>query len=400
MTPVSVDTALTLVREHAPKPRPTRVTLDKALDRILLSPVTATRDQPPFDASAMDGYALLAPPDPGQVLAVIGESQAGKAFAGALTPGTAVRVFTGAPLPSGTRRVLMQEDVVRDGDTIRLRDDARPGAKPHIRPRGSDFRAGDVVLQPGDRLTGWRLSLVAATGAARVTVARRPRIALIGTGDELVPPGTTPRDDQIFESNTVALAALARTWGAAVASGGAHRDDKAALVQAIGSAAADIIVTIGGASVGDYDLIRPALETLSVRWLFEKIDIKPGKPTAFGILADGRRVLCLPGNPGSALICAQLFLKPLIEAALGAPIPAPLKALPCAVALPANGPRETILRAIILAGADGTPVLLPLSEQDCSQVQALAVTTALIRRRAQAPATAPGEVCDCLWIGP
>lgn len=399
MTPVSVDSALALIREHAPAPRPTRIALGQAMGRVLLAPVGATRDQPPFDASAMDGYAVTAPLEPGRVLTVAGESQAGKAFSGDLTDDTAVRVFTGAPLPPGATRVLMQEDVVRDGDAIRLRDGAGIGGKPHIRPKGSDFRAGDIALSAGDRLSGWRLSLVAATGTARVTVARRPRVALIGTGDELVPPGAVPRDDQIFESNTVALAALAQSWGATVTQAGAHRDDRDALTHAIAAAKADILVTVGGASVGDYDLIRPALDALGVRWLFEKIDIKPGKPTAFGILADGRRVLCLPGNPGSALICAQLFLKPLIEGALGYQAPAPLKALPCATGLPANGPRETFLRAVVLAGADGSPVLLPLSEQDCGQVQVLAVTTALIRRRAHAPATPPGEVCDCVWLG-
>lgn len=398
MTLVSVDTAQALVREHAPAPRATRIALNQAMGRVLLTNVTATRDQPPFDASAMDGYALVAPFQPGQGLTVIGESQAGNAFSGTLTDDAAVRVFTGAPLPAGTTRVLMQEDIVRDGDIIRLREEAKPGTKPHIRPRGSDFRSGDVLLQAGDRLTGWRLALVAATGQPKVTVSRRPRIALIGTGDELVPPGAVPRDDQIFESNTVALAALSRSWGAKVTDAGSHQDDHAALTRAIRTAPADILVTIGGASVGDYDLIRPVLEALGVRWLFEKVDIKPGKPTAFGILGDGRRVLCLPGNPGSALICAQLFLKPLIEAALGAQAPAPLNALPCATGLPANGPRETFLRALVLGGADGSPVLLPLSDQDCSQLHAFAVTTALIRRRAHAPATAPGEVCDCVWL--
>ena len=399
MTPVSADVALTLIREHAPAPRPTRTALERAAGRVLLKPVIAIRDQPPFDASAMDGYALATSLEPGQVLTVIGESQAGKAFAGALHDGATVRVFTGAPLPADATRVLMQEDVSRDGDTIRLREGAQPGGKPHVRPRGSDFRADDIVLQSGDRLTGWRLSLAAATGAARVTVARRPRLALIATGDELVPPGARPRDDQIFESNTLALSALARTWGADVTRAGVHGDDLDTLTRTLKAAPADILVTIGGASVGDYDLIRPALEALGVRWLFEKIDIKPGKPTAFGILDDGRRVLCLPGNPGSALICAQLFLKPLVEAALGYQASAPVQALPCATGLPANGPRETFLRAVVLAGADGAPLLLPLSEQDCSQVQILAVTTALIRRRAHAPATAPGAVCDCVWLG-
>ncbi len=395
MTPV--DVARALIREHAPPPRRERVALDKAFGRILLVPLTAARGQPPFDAAAMDGYAVTTPPQDGESLTVIGESQAGRAFAGALADGTAVRVFTGAPLPEGTTRVLMQEDMIRNGGTVRLKPEARPG-KPHIRPRGSDFRGGDVLLQSAERFTAWRLALAAAAGAARLTVARRPRVALICTGDELVPPGGVPRDDQVYESNSPALAALTGRWGATVIRAGRVADDKAALTTALQNARADLLVTVGGASVGDYDLIRPALAELGVRWHFEKVDIKPGKPTAFGMLDDGRRVLCLPGNPGAALVCAQLFLRPLIEAALGAQVADPVRALPCATGLPANGPRETFLRATILTGADGTPVLLPLSDQDRGQVAAFAITSALIRRRGSAPATAPGEVVECIQL--
>ena len=398
MTLVCVDDALALIRDHAPAPRPADIALQEAHDRILLAPVIATRDQPPFDAAAMDGYALTAPLSEDESVTVIGESQAGRAFAGALTAGSAVRVFTGTPLPLGATRVIVQEDVVRDGDVIQLRGGANPAGKPHVRPRGCDFRTGDILLQSGDRLSAWRLALVAATGVARLTVAERPRIALVCTGDELVPPGQVARDDQVFEANAVALAALARRWGAEIDPSAHIGDDKTTLTTALRDTTADILVTIGGASVGDYDLIRPALETLGIRWLFEKVDLKPGRPTAFGRLDDGRRVLCLPGNPGSALVCAQLFLKPLIEAACGAQIASPVRALPCATGLPANGPRETYLRAVTLAGPPGAPTLLPLSDQDCSQVHAFAITSALIRRRAHAPAVVAGETCECLWL--
>ena len=394
----SVDTARAMVREHAPRPRRTRVALDHALGRILLSPVIAMRDQPPFDAAAMDGYALATPLSEGQAVTVIGESQAGRGFMGALDGTTTVRVFTGAPLPVGATRVVMQEDVLRDGQTLRLRHGVAPSQKSHIRRRGSDFHAGDDLLQPGDRLTAWRLALAAAAGAARIDVARRPRVAVVCTGDELVPASGAARDDQVFESNAVALGALIRQWGGMVVCATLRGDDQAELTQALLDLRVDIIVTVGGASVGDYDLIRPALESLHVHWLFEKVDIKPGKPTAFGLLEDGRRVLCLPGNPGSALVCAHLFLKPLIEAASGAQVSSHIKALPCATGLAANGPRETFLRAVVLAGIDGSPVLLPLSDQDCAQVHAFAVTSALIRRRAQAAAVSPGEVCECVWL--
>ncbi len=395
MIPVSVDEARASVREHAPQARPTRVTLDKAFGRILLEAVIATRDQPPFDAAAMDGYALMAPMRDGESLSVLGESQAGRTFNGALKDGAAVRVFTGAPLPAATTRVIMQEEVERQGDTIRLRADATPAAKPHVRPRGSDFRAGDVLLQFGDRMTAWRLALAAASGAARLTVARQPKVAFVCTGDELVPPGKALRVDQTHESNSVALTALARQWGAAVLVARRVRDDSTALTAALRDARADILVTIGGASVGDYDLVRPALDALGMRWLFDQVNLKPGKPTAFGILGDGRRVLCLPGNPASALICAQLFLKPLIEAASGAQVAEHVRALPCATGLPANGPREAFLRAVILTGSDGMPLLLPLSDQDSAQLHGFAVTSALIRRRVGAPAAAPGVDCEC-----
>ena len=398
MTLVCVNDALALIREHASAPRPADVALAQAHERILLAPIAAMRDQPPFDAAAMDGYAVTAPLREAESLTVIGESQAGRAFAGVLTAGSAVRVFTGAPLPAGATRVIMQEDVAREGGAIRLRPGVAPTGKPHVRPRGCDFRAGDVLLQSGDRLTAWRLALAAAAGAARPVVAERPRVALVCTGDELVAPGGIARDDQVFEANAVALTGLARQWGADVEPGAHVGDDKAALTAALRDTPADILVTIGGASVGDYDLIRPALAALGVRWVFEKVDLKPGRPTAFGLLDDGRRVLCLPGNPGSALICAQLFLKPLIEAASGAQPTTPVRALPCATGLPANGPRETYLRAVVMAGADGAPVLLPLSDQDCSHLHAFTVTSALIRRRAHAAALAPGEVCDCIWL--
>ena len=247
-------------------------------------------------------------------------------------------------------------------------------------------------------MTAWRLALAAAAGTARLDVARHPRVALVCTGDELVAPGHAARDDQVFESNAVALGALIRQWGGTVVATGLRRDDRAELTQALRDLRADIVVTVGGASVGDYDLIRPALESLHVHWLFEKVDIKPGKPTAFGLLGDGRRVLCLPGNPGSALVCAHLFLKPLIEAASGAQVASRVKALACATGLAANGPRETFLRACVLAGIDGSPVLLPLGDQDCAQVHAFAVTSALIRRRAHPAAVPPGEVCECVWL--
>ncbi len=395
---ISVDDAIFALRANAPAPQLTRVALARAFGRVLMQPVMAHRDQPPFDAAAMDGYALSAPLIKDETRTVIGESQAGHAFGAAVTATTAVRVFTGAPLPPGTACVVVQEDVIRDGDRIGLRPGAIPGPKPHIRPRGTDFLSGDVLLAPGERLDALKLGLFAATGTAQVSVSRQPRVALICMGDELVAPGQTPRPDQIFESNSPLLTALIQQWGAIVVRGGTQRDDADDLSVALDAAKADIIVTVGGASVGDYDLVRPALAAAGIDWVFEKIDVKPGKPTAFGVLPDGRRVLCLPGNPGSAMTCAQLFLKPLIAAASGDQSGDIVCALPCATALPANGPRETFLRAVILAGAGGVPTLLPLSDQDSGMVANFAITSALIRRRAEASATTPGDACDCLVL--
>ncbi len=397
---ISVDDAISALRANAPAPRLTRVSLSRAFGRVLMQPVIAHHDQPPFDAAAMDGYALSAPLIEGETRTVIGESQAGRAFGASVTAFEAVRVFTGAPLPPGTACVVMQEDVVRDGGVIRLRPGAQSGPKPHIRPRGTDFLSGDVLLAPGERLDALKLGLIASSGMAQVSVSRQPRVALICMGDELVAPGQTPRPDQIFESNSPLLKALIQQWGAVVVRSGTQRDNTDDLSAALAAAKADLIVTVGGASVGDYDLVRPALATAGIDWVFEKIDVKPGKPTAFGVLPDGRRVLCLPGNPGSAMTCAHLFLKPLIAAASGDQGGDLIRALPCATGLPANGPREAFLRAVILAGIDGAPVLLPLSDQDSGMVANFAITSALIRRHAHAPEVRTGDVCPCFVLSP
>lgn len=394
----SVDDAIAAIRAAAPAPRLTRVSLARGCGRVLLEPVMACRDQPPFDAAAMDGYALSMPISEGDTRSVIGESQAGRAYAEAMAMNEAVRVFTGAPLPAGTVCVVVQEDVIRSGDAISLKSGTVPGPKTHIRPKGSDFHVGDVLLAPGERLDALKLGLVASSGMARIVVSQPPRVALICMGDELVAPGRTPRPDQIFESNSPLLSVLIQQWGGTVVRSPTRRDDRDELRAALQGATTDLIVTAGGASVGDYDFVRPALSEAGISWVFEKVDVKPGKPTAFGILPDGRRVLCLPGNPGSAMICAQLFLKPLIAAASGDQGGELVRALPCVTGLPANGPRETFLRAVVLAAADGTSMLLPLSDQDSGMVANFAVTSALIRRRANAPPVQAGGPCECVLL--
>ncbi len=380
---VSVADAIRLVRTAAPSPRRKIIALHKAHGRVLADAVTARRDQPPFDASAMDGYAVSTLSAAGNTLTTIGESQAGRAFEGEVAAGQAVCIYTGAPVPAGATCVVLKEDTVRTGDTVTVQTSS--SGKPHIRLQGGDFRNGDVLLQPGTRLDAWRLSLAAVAGAAKVCVARKPRVAIVCTGDELVEVGNTPRRDQIFESNSFALKALVRDWGGKtmiVRIG----DDRKGLTQALQGVDADLIVTVGGASVGDYDLVKPVLSAMGIRWAFGKVTIKPGRPTAFGQLPDGRYVLCLPGNPAAALICAGLFLRPFVATMLGQSLPEPLLTLPLANPLPANGPRETFLRARIVCDEHGAASLVPFIDQDSSAIAAFAHTHALIRRPAHAPA--------------
>ncbi|MDC7682712.1 molybdopterin molybdotransferase MoeA [Asticcacaulis sp. BYS171W] len=395
---ITVDEARAFLREVAPAPVPRKIALRKALGRVLTAPVVATRDQPPFDASAMDGYAicksLTDPVAQSAPLKLIGESIAGKRFEGRVEWGQCVRIFTGAPVPDGAKAVVIQENVRHTDHGIFIEADGWNDPKTHIRPRGQDFKAGHELLSAGLRLDPWRLSLAAAAGSKSVTVARRPRIAILSTGDELVAPGDDPRPDQIFESGSFALMAMCRQWGAKAEFLGVESDDLDGIHDAVKACEADLIVTIGGASVGDYDLVKPALERLGLTLDFSSINIRPGKPTWTGTLANDQRVLGLPGNPASAMVCAQLFLKPWIEAALGQPEPPQPHRLPMASDISANGPRETFLRARIVTDASGQPTLKPFADQDSSLIAVFSQSDALIRRPANAPALQRGEMAE------
>jgi len=392
MKAVSVDEALGFVVGRAPSPVVRSRALSRCAGRVLAEAVRAVRDQPPFVSSAMDGYAIIRPEtraDDTLTFTVVGESQAGAAYKGRLGAGEAVRIFTGAPVPETATAVVIQENVIREGDRIRLNSDDWKD-KSHIRPAAQDFNRGDTILTAGQRLDAWRLSLAASAGQASLRVARKPRIAILCTGNELVPPGQLVRDDQIFESNSIALITLVRAWGGKALFHGLGRDDLAALTARLKEMRADLIVTVGGASVGDYDLVKPALKTLGYVPDFERIDLRPGRPTSFGVLPDGRPVLGLPGNPASALVCAQLFLKAFIEAALGRP-PALPASLPLEGDLAANGPREAFLRAQIVTDAAGRSALRPFSDQDSALIQIFARSGALIRRPPGAPAAKAGD---------
>ncbi len=387
MPAVTVDEAIGCIVAAAPITGARQLSLARAHDRVLATEVVALRDHPPFHASAMDGYAVTSD---ATTLRVIGESRAGAAFTGRVNAGEAVRVFTGAPVPDGTIAVILQENITRHDDVITV---VATDTKPHLRTTGQDFAAGEAVLKAGDRLDALRLALAAASGAGHVHVRKKPRILCLGTGDELVPPGHKPTGDQVFESVSFALLALARTWGAKAKWLGVHADNAGDLARTIGGGEADLIVTVGGASVGDYDVVRPALRSLGFEAAFDKVDMKPGRPASFGRLKDGTHVLCLPGNPGTALVCAHLFLRTFISAALAETIDLSPRFLPSATDLPANGGRETFLRGRREAGGVAT-----LADQDAALIKSFARADVLIRRRAEAPAVAAGHPVEVIYL--
>ena len=371
------------------------VALTDSLNRVLAQTVAADRPQPPFDASAMDGWAIRrADYAPGKTFAVAGESAAGKAYPQAVQADQAVRIFTGAPIPPGADLVVIQEEAVRDGDSVRFEAGADP--KSNTRAAGGDFQAGAVLLEPGVVIDPWRLSLVASAGLAEVAVARRPRVAILATGDELVPPGAAPRPDQIFESGSFSLVALVEAWGGEAFRLSAQADDAAAIAAAVAPVEADLIVTIGGASVGDHDLVKPALKTLGLELTLETVALRPGKPTWSGKLADGRRVLGLPGNPASALVCAELFLKPLLAALTGGDAEVRLVPARLDQPLPATGPREHWMRAALSTDPEGRTIVRAFPDQDSSLVGVFARADALLRRRAGAPAASADAVVEVL----
>ncbi|MCG7626602.1 molybdopterin molybdotransferase MoeA [Epibacterium sp. MM17-32] len=368
------------------------VPLAQAAGRVLAQPVTAGRDQPPFDASAMDGYAVnAAEVELHAMFKVIGEAAAGHGFQGRVGAGQAVRIFTGAPVPEGASFVVIQEDVDRKGDLITITDD--PGGNANIRDRGRDFRTGQTVdaprlLRPAD------IALLAAMNIAEVPVRRRPVVALMSTGDELVMPGEVPGPDQIIVSNTFGLKAMLEEHGAEVRMLPIARDTDASLRTAFGLAQdADLIVTIGGASVGDHDLVAGVAESLGMERAFYKVAMRPGKPLMAGRMGAGAMV-GLPGNPVSAMICGRVFVVPMLQAMLGLPTEAEkLSTAPLAAALPANGPRQHYMRATWHDTG-----LQAFDSQDSSLLSVLAQAEALIVRPPHDPAREIGEPVDFLSL--
>jgi molybdopterin molybdotransferase len=388
---ISVEEALARCLDLAHPLRPETVPLAEAAGRWMRTPATARRDQPPFPASAMDGYAVQGDPGAGDSLEVIGEAGAGHAFDGAVGVGQAVRILTGAPVPKGATRVVIQEDIRRDGDRITVT--ATPDGSTNIRPQGQDFRAGDSLsprrLRPND------LALLAAMNIPAVQASRRPVVALIATGDELVMPGEDPAPDQIIASNSFALKALIEAEGGQARLLPIARDSEAELATVFGLAAdADLIVTIGGASVGDHDLVG---KTAGLEHSFWKIAMRPGKPLMAGRL-NGIPMLGLPGNPVSAVICGHLFLLPMLRAMLGDPAPAPRpRRARLAVDLPGNGPRAHYMRSRLAPG-DGLPDITPFDRQDSALLSILGQADALLIRPVKDGPRGAGTTVDYLPI--
>ncbi|MEO3478635.1 gephyrin-like molybdotransferase Glp [Phaeobacter sp. CAU 1743] len=369
------------------------VPLAEAAGRVLADDVAARRDQPPFAASAMDGYTVKsAEVELHAMFKVIGEAAAGHGFDGTVGAGQAVRIFTGAPIPDGADFVVIQEDVTAKGTLITITD--APGDNPNVRPRGGDFKNGQTISAPR-LLTPSDIALLAAMNIAEVPVARKPDIALISTGDELVMPGSTPGPDQIIASNTFGLKAMLEGLGAQVRILPIARDTHSSLRTAFSLAeGADLIVTIGGASVGDHDLVGEVAADLGMERSFYKVAMRPGKPLMAGRLGTSA-MAGLPGNPVSAMVCGHIFLAPMVRAMLGLPpLQEVILSAPLAAPLGQNGPREHYMRATLTE--DGQ--IRAFERQDSALLTVLAEADALLIRPPHDPPREIGETMSYLRL--
>lgn len=400
MALLPVAEALRLLLDGASPTASETVALADADGRVLARPLHALRTQPPFDASAMDGYAVRAKDIetlPAR-LAVIGTAAAGNQFAGAVSQGRCVRIFTGAPVPPGADTVVIQENVRDLGNgEVEVIEPTVPGR--NIRKSGLDFNEGDRILEAGRLVESAALSLIAAANHPTVEVTRAPLVAIIATGDELLPPGSTPGPDQIIASNSYGVGAIARSAGARVLDLGIAPDRKdaiAALVEKALDSRADVIVTLGGASVGDHDLVHAVLTGLGMSLDFWKIAMRPGKPLMFGKLGD-TRCLGLPGNPVASLICSHIFLKPLIAALSGRSHEPDLRHARLAAPLAANDLRQDYVRGTARQTPDGL-VVTPYTVQDSSMLRTLAEANCAIIREPFAPLAEAGSACRILML--
>lgn len=388
---ISVDEALSRVLSLAGPPKPETIPLSQALGRVMVDPAVAQLTQPPFNAAAMDGYAIRdAEASKGATFEVIGQAAAGHPWQGEIKPGTAIRIFTGAPVPPGYDRVVMQENVTRTGDQITL-NDASGGF--NIRPQGLDFMQGDTFY-PRRRLTPRDIGLLASMNCPVVTVAQRSKVSVIAGGDELVAPGITPADGQIISSNDLAISALAKAAGADVVIQPIARDNLDSLRRSFeNSSDADLVVTIGGASVGDHDLVAQVAAEMGMERSFYKIAMRPGKPLMAGQIA-GSAMLGLPGNPVSAMVCGILFMQPLIYKMQGIEFQQTLRTARLKTPLKPEGPRQHYLRARIIDS--DSPEIEPMTDQDSARQRLFADANALLVRPANDPARQAGELVNYL----
>ena len=398
-----VEEALARVVASVPGPLDEeRVALAEAFGRTLARDVVAHRVQPPFVSSAMDGYALAAV-DAARAparLTVVGEAAAGRPLARRLERGEAARIFTGAPLPEGADAVAMQEIAERDGAAVIIAAPVKPGD--HVRRRGLDFDDGELLLPAGRRLTARDVALAAAADHPTLAARRKPRVAILSSGDVLAPPGAARGPAQIVASNALAVAGVVAAAGGEPIDLGVAPDDPAAIAERLAEARrlqADALTTIGGASVGDHDLVRQALADAGMALDFWRIAMRPGKPLIHGRLG-AICVLGLPGNPTSTLVCAALFLRPLVRALLGDPAAGadPSEPARLAAALPAVGERKDFLRATLATESDGALLATPIADQDSSLAKALARADALLVREPGAPPAAAGAPCRIIRL--
>jgi molybdopterin molybdotransferase len=400
---MSVAEALRQVLEHAGPLSSETVPLADAYGRVLAADLSAQRTQPPADVSAMDGYAVRAADvksAPAR-LRLIGEVAAGHPFEGTVGAGEAARIFTGGVVPPGADTIVIQENTTRDGDLIVINQTS--GAGRHIRRAGLDFASGSVLLAQGRRLNDRDLALAAAMNHAALTVYRKPKLAVLATGDELVLPGAQPGIGEIVYSNGYATMALTRREGCDVIDLGIAPDrlpETVAAVRRARDAQADILVTSGGASVGDYDLVQKALAAEGLKLSFWKVALRPGRPMMHGRLGP-MHVLGLPGNPVSSYVCGVLFLVPLIRRLTGRADYGPrLDPAQLGCDLPENDERADYLRATLAAGADGLPIATPCPLQDSSMLAPLAKADCLLIREPHAPAAKTGNRCVILKLDP
>ncbi|MEM9495075.1 MAG: gephyrin-like molybdotransferase Glp [Pseudomonadota bacterium] len=394
---LSVEEALQTILADAVTLEGEAMPLDAVDGRVAARDHAARITQPPFAASAMDGYAVrFEDAVKGAMLNVIGEAPAGAPFGGSVGVCEAVRIFTGAPTPDGATHVVIQEDVTRDGDVVVV--NAEQQSPRNIRAAGIDFQKGDTLIKKGERLHEMHGALLAAANIKEASVVRAPRLAVFSNGDELRDPGDVLAPGEIVNSNHYAVSAMARQWGAAPTYLGCAADTEAAVAAMFENArGSDIIVPIGGASVGDYDFVKSAFRAVGGDILFEKVAVRPGKPTWFGRLG-GARVIGLPGNPASAIVTAALFVQPLArrmsghETAASRPARARL-----VVDTGANGPRESYLRASAEDDGDVLSVT-PAPNQDSALLSPFASANALIRRAPNAPAAVAGDEVDIVWL--